>query len=424
MGPIDYTSGLLDPSQSMLSGIQSGFQLREMQQKQQAQQLALQQQQEAARKQQEMQQYLGDLMSNPNAGPRDFAKATVLFPQLREHFKQAAELYQSDAKEGDRRIARQAFAAINTDRPEIAAKLYRDRAEALKASGAPADAVQGAEFWASSIEQNPAAAKSMANLMMAGVDPDFVKSYGEARTTERADELQPSAVRKAGAEATKSEAEAKYAEEKQEADLKKLAADLKLSNAQVAQANATTKKLGVEAKKLALELESVGQPNAAQKFDAETKLRSEYTKGTAGYTEVAEAYRRLKAANNDAAGDISLIFSYMKMLDPGSVVREGEFATAQNAAGVDTRIANIYNRLLNGERLTPGQRKMFTGQGENLFKAAETRESEVRTGIAKVAKNYGLNAENIFGGRVSEPTGTGPNANRPPLDSFNRPGSR
>ena len=47
-----------------------------------------------------------------------------------------------------------------------------------------------------------------------------------------------------------------------------------------------------------------------------------------------------------AAGDLAMIFTYMKILDPTSVVREGEQATAQNAAGTPERIKNIYNRVI------------------------------------------------------------------------------
>jgi len=39
------------------------------------------------------------------------------------------------------------------------------------------------------------------------------------------------------------------------------------------------------------------------------------------------------------------------MLDPGSVVRESEFATAQNAAGVPDQVRNMYNKVLSGTRL-------------------------------------------------------------------------
>ncbi len=91
----------------------------------------------------------------------------------------------------------------------------------------------------------------------------------------------------------------------------------------------------------------------------------------------------------------------MKMLDPGSVVREGEFATASNSAGIPTAVQNIYNRALSGQRLTDGQRKTFAGQAEKLANAAAVREQEVRSGLSAVAKNYGLNAANIFGAGVT-----------------------
>lgn len=77
------------------------------------------------------------------------------------------------------------------------------------------------------------------------------------------------------------------------------------------------------------------------------------------FKNVANATRQivtLAQGDSTAMGDIGLIFSYMKALDPGSVVREGEQASAQNAAGVPEQIRNAYNRLASGQRLSPQQR--------------------------------------------------------------------
>lgn len=77
------------------------------------------------------------------------------------------------------------------------------------------------------------------------------------------------------------------------------------------------------------------------------------------FKNVANATRQivtLSQGDGTAMGDIGLIFSYMKALDPGSVVREGEQASAQNAAGVPEQIRNAYNRLASGQRLSPQQR--------------------------------------------------------------------
>lgn len=78
-----------------------------------------------------------------------------------------------------------------------------------------------------------------------------------------------------------------------------------------------------------------------------------------------------------AAGDLSLIFSYMKVLDPPSTVREGEQALAENARGVPDSIRNMYNKVVAGERLTPEQRKDFQNQAENIYRSALTKQQSV-----------------------------------------------
>ena len=85
------------------------------------------------------------------------------------------------------------------------------------------------------------------------------------------------------------------------------------------------------------------------------------------------------------------------MLDPGSVVREGEFATAQNAGGVDSSIRNWYNKLINGERLQPEQRTMFSSRAEKLFSTAAKKNAERKQGIIRVGKEYGIKESDIFG---------------------------
>ena len=130
--------------------------------------------------------------------------------------------------------------------------------------------------------------------------------------------------------------------------------------------------------------------------ELEAKMRAEYNNQTKNFGEVKAAYGRVLASEETAAGDLALIFSYMKMLDPGSVVREGEFATAEQAAGVPDRIRNIYNKLLTGERLNPDQRKMFASQARSLYDQSRQQEALVRSGIERIARGYGLNVGNIF----------------------------
>ena len=137
--------------------------------------------------------------------------------------------------------------------------------------------------------------------------------------------------------------------------------------------------------------------NPAKQFDAETKLRSEYIKSIGTSLDTREAYRRVEASKDNAVGDLSLIFGYMRMLDPETGVREGEFANAENAAGVPERITNLYNKVVRGERLTANQRKSFIEQAGELNIVAERRMSEERKRLSPVIKAYSLDERNVFG---------------------------
>jgi len=90
-------------------------------------------------------------------------------------------------------------------------------------------------------------------------------------------------------------------------------------------------------------------------------LRKEWTSLTKDYREIGNMWAKIREAgtNPTAANDLAMIFGYMKILDPGSVVREGEFANAQNTAGVPGKIRSAYNNVLRGERLNPEQRQEF-----------------------------------------------------------------
>jgi len=96
-------------------------------------------------------------------------------------------------------------------------------------------------------------------------------------------------------------------------------------------------------------------------------LRKEYTSVSKPWTGVRDAYEKLEASQPTAAGDISLIFSYMKMLDPASTVREGEAATVEQARGVPGQVIGTYNRIIHGQRLTQPQRAEFKNQAKSLM---------------------------------------------------------
>lgn len=138
-------------------------------------------------------------------------------------------------------------------------------------------------------------------------------------------------------------------------------------------------------------------------FDNAQKLRTEFTRSTEEFVKVRDAYQRVLSAteNPSAAGDLALIFNYMKMLDPGSVVRESEFATAQNAAGVPDRIRAQYNQVLSGERLAPATRQDFVTQSEGLFDGqSKFYQSDVER-FSTLANRFGVDPDLVVRDLVS-----------------------
>jgi hypothetical protein len=67
------------------------------------------------------------------------------------------------------------------------------------------------------------------------------------------------------------------------------------------------------------------------------------------------------------AGDLAMVYSYMKMLDPNSTVMQGEYASASNTSGVPDRVRNTYNAVIEGAGLTPAQRQAFLTQAGGML---------------------------------------------------------
>jgi hypothetical protein len=133
-------------------------------------------------------------------------------------------------------------------------------------------------------------------------------------------------------------------------------------------------------------------------FDQAQKLRNELTKSSSEFKKVESAFERVKASTGGtAASDLSLVFNFMKMNDPGSTVREGEFATAQNSAGVPGRIVSLYNNLLEGTRLNPEQRADFSNQSKNLFESAEKLKTRDEKKILSIGEQFGIKKSLILG---------------------------
>jgi hypothetical protein len=138
-------------------------------------------------------------------------------------------------------------------------------------------------------------------------------------------------------------------------------------------------------------------PLQGKTFANEKDLRGEFQAQVKPFIDLNQAYQKIETAakNPSAAGDISLIFGFMKVLDPTSVVREGEFATASNAGGVSDTVRNLYNKALNGERLGENIRSDFLNQSRNIVESQRQLSKDLIDRYTEVAKNYKLDPNQI-----------------------------
>ena len=123
-------------------------------------------------------------------------------------------------------------------------------------------------------------------------------------------------------------------------------------------------------------------------------LRKEFTglSRIKNFSDVTEAYTRIikSAKDPSAAGDLALIFNYMKVLDPASVVRESEFAAAAKAGGLGPRIQAAVEQIERGTRLAPEQRADFVNRATQLYQGAEEQARPIYQTYEEIATARGF----------------------------------
>lgn len=129
----------------------------------------------------------------------------------------------------------------------------------------------------------------------------------------------------------------------------------------------------------------------------EEGLRKELIGLSKDFRTIRDSYARVEASAKDpsAAGDLALIFNYMKILDPGSVVRESEFANAQNSAGVPEIVRARYNAVLRGERLSDVTRADFLSRAQDLYAAQSGINAQLEKQYRRLAESAGVSPENV-----------------------------
>lgn len=163
-----------------------------------------------------------------------------------------------------------------------------------------------------------------------------------------------------------------------------------------------------EAINIQKQIEAIAKKGGFNKdiFGAEADLRKEWKKFETPYDEIEIKHQKLVSAleRETGVGDMSAIFVYMKMLDPGSVVRESEFAQAQQTAGAFETIRVRMAQIAEGDKLSVDQRKEFLDLAEEFRNLSKFYVGQNRLDLGTiVANNPALKASNIFGSELAPP---------------------
>lgn len=140
------------------------------------------------------------------------------------------------------------------------------------------------------------------------------------------------------------------------------------------------------------------EEGGGKSFEKALKLRGEYVKDAKDFMTIRDAYGKVNVSAKDpsAAGDMSLLFNYMKILDPNSVVRESEYATAQNAGSVPERVIGLYNRVLNGEKLSDNQRNDFIKTAQKLYETNISQHDRRISEYTRLSKSFGIDPSTVI----------------------------
>ena len=436
--PIEYGVQIADPTQAFLGAFQAGASIQDarLKQEQQTQQQA----------NQKLIQQGFEKLRGPNATATDYANLAMILPETQaKAVRESFSMLSGERQQTALQQAGEVFSAFKAGKPAIAISRLEQQIEGKRNSGDEAGA-KFLETWRDIAKEDPKATEdyfgftisqmpggkdvissaislSAESRTAAGAPAELRKKLADADKAE-ADALiaqeqaitekekQAAALKLAQAQADSAAVKAEFARAQEVLDVQQKAAQLGLTKSQTNQALAMTSKLSAETKKAVLELaafQASGGIDPAKAFDQEEKLRKEFQLRSKVYGELGTTFSNIKssASAKTGPGDIALITGFMKMLDPGSVVRETEFATARDTAGLYTRLENSLKKAESGQFLQPNQREEFVNLAKQYLDSAQKKAGDDKKALSVVVKNYKLNPENVFGPEVTGGGGRG-----------------
>ena len=117
-----------------------------------------------------------------------------------------------------------------------------------------------------------------------------------------------------------------------------------------------------------------------------------------GYNNITTFYN-----NPSATSDYALAVAFAKILDPGSVAREGEVAAVQNAGARIPALGQALKNAVTGEgQLTQEVRQQIAELATKVYTERQGEAQKTIAGYGEIAQRAGLPAEFLYSGSIPE----------------------
>jgi hypothetical protein len=363
--PINYNIDVQDPSQAFLSAFQTGSAITKSRLEQ-----------EQAARQAEQQEQIStafERLRQPGATAKNYADLAMLLPETQaKAVRESFAMLNDEQLRNTRTQTGQVFAAFRSGRPDIAISLIEKQILAKRNAGDE----EGAKFletWRDGARFDPKITEDFFGYVLTDMPggKDVVDAVLALDEERRKAALQPSALKKAEADAEKAVSNAKEAVSDAEIKaanatnaVEKSAADLELAKAKARQTKAEAKEAEVKAdiaeqteEATVLQKKSEAQSAAVAAKFAESKAAMELTKQGFDITKIQEDIKinkenaRIAAMNSQIARENNDLRRQELVLKRQEAEEKRDTVVREKAADLQSALSNIDNMLNTADRV-------------------------------------------------------------------------
>jgi hypothetical protein len=130
-----------------------------------------------------------------------------------------------------------------------------------------------------------------------------------------------------------------------------------------------------------------------------TALRKEFSTETKnlGFQELQNSWNKVQNAGEGGAGDLTIVYSYIKALDPTTAVREGEINLTKAAESIPSNIIRAYNKAKKGQAISPQVRQQMIAEIGTMYNERAKKQQELNAFYSGLASDSGLDPKDVIG---------------------------